>query len=65
MQQYNQQIQEVLSAQEEIKVYYTQIAGSSIVSNIELISLKERKKLRDSFEIETYLDEEFNFLKSN
>jgi hypothetical protein len=64
MQQYNQEIQEVLSTQKEIKVYYTNIAGNSISSSIELISLDERKRLKDSAELETYLDQQFNPLRS-
>jgi len=66
MQKYNKDLENILSSQPEIKVYYSNIAGDSINTNIELFpeDIRKNKKLKSSSELETYLDKNLKYLQS-
>jgi len=66
MQKHNKDLEKILSSQPEIKVYYNNIAGNSINTNIELFSedIRKKKKLKSSSELETYLDKNLKYLQS-
>lgn len=66
MEKYNQDLEQILSSQPEIKVYYSNIAWNSINTSIELLPENTRKKkwLKTSLEMESYLDKSLEYLKS-
>ena len=66
MQQYNDDIEKILSNQQEVKVYYSTIAWDTINTSIELLSeqIRKDKNLRTTSEFETDLDDMFSYLLS-
>jgi hypothetical protein len=66
MQQYSSGIENILSQQPEIKVYYSSIAGDTISTSIELFKeeTREAKNLKTTAQFETQLDNIFSYLSS-
>ncbi len=66
MQQYNSDIENILSQQPEIKIYYSSIAWDTINTSIELYTeqIRKNKKLKTTAEFETQLDDVFGYLNS-
>jgi len=66
MSEHAQELEKVLSAVPEIKVYNYEIGGNIINTSIELLTTNQRKekKLRNVFEIEQILDQDLDILRS-
>ncbi|HRX63563.1 MAG TPA: efflux RND transporter permease subunit [Candidatus Absconditabacterales bacterium] len=66
MEKYSKDIDNILSQQREIKVYYSDINSNTISTKIEMLAQSERsgRRYKDSQELEKYLDEEFAYLRS-
>lgn len=66
MEQYVNWLDDILSDIPEMKVYYISVNGNNIDIQIELLNptIREKQKMASVFEIEKYLEKEFDYLRS-